>query len=184
MEFTRVRKEQWPEVKALYLEAFPKAERKPFAVVKHTVKKGKAQLWTAADAGILLGYVMVIPCRDMVMVDYLAVSGKIRGRGAGSLILGEIDKTFPGKRIVLLIERLDEQAENRKQRIARKRFYEKNGYASAGLFTTGAGGDMEVMAKGGAVSAEDYMALQRYALGRLMFRLSRIKLMTPPPVQG
>ena len=125
MEFTQVRKAQWPAVKSLYLEAFPKMERKPFTALKHSVNCGKAQLWTAADAETLMGFVIVIPYRDMVMVDHLAVSGKIRGRGTGSLILEEVGKAFADRRIVLLIERLDEQAENREQRISRKRFYEK-----------------------------------------------------------
>ena len=35
---------------------------------------------------------------------------------------------------------------------------------------------MEVLNYGGTVSQEEYMDLQRYALGKLFFRLSRIQL--------
>ena len=39
MEFTYADKNQWPEIKKIYLEAFPKAERKPYLSLRHSVKK-------------------------------------------------------------------------------------------------------------------------------------------------
>ena len=49
MEFTYADKNQWPEIKKIYLEAFPKAERKPYLSLRHSVKKGKALLMTASE---------------------------------------------------------------------------------------------------------------------------------------
>lgn len=176
MEISHVQKNQWGAIRDIYLEAFPKAERKPFPTVKHSVKTGKAQLLTAVEDGVLLGFVMLIPCRDMVMVDYLAVSGKVRSRGTGSRIMREVYSRFPGRRIVLLIERPEEGAENREQRISRRNFYLKNGFSPSGIFIKGYSGGMEVLSFGGTVSPREYMELQRYALGSLMFRLSKITL--------
>ncbi len=110
------------------------------------------------------------------MVDYLAVSSKIRGRGTGSKIMQEVCRHFPDKKIVLLIERLDDTAENKDQRIARRKFYFKNGFASSNIYVTGRSGNMEILNFGGAVSKQEYMDLQQYALGKLMFRLSGIRL--------
>ena len=115
----------------------------------------------------------------MVMVDYLAVSGKIRSKGTGSFIMQEICRYFSDKKVVLLIERLDEGAENQEQRIARRRFYLKNGFTSADIFVEGAGGDMEILNFGGKVSPEDYMRLQKYALGRFLFSLSGMRIVEP-----
>lgn len=56
---------------------------------------------------------------------------------------------------MLLIERVDDMAENCQQRTARRRFYLKNGFTSSGIFITGAGGDMEVLNYGGTVSQEE-----------------------------
>lgn len=172
MELTTAQPCPWAELKEIYLDAFPKRERKPYFLLRRSVKQGMTQLIAAADGGALLGFAAVIPYRDMVMVDYLAVSSRIRSNGTGSRILQEICGRFAGRKIVLLIERLDDGAENREQRIARKRFYLKNGFASSGLFVTGVSGDMEVLTYGGAVSPEAYWDLQKYALGSLMFRLS------------
>lgn len=118
MKLTQINAEQWKQVKEIYMEAFPKAERKPFFVLRHSVKSKKAQILTATEDGTLMGFVMVIPYGGMVMVDYLAVSSKIRSRGTGSQIMQQVCEHFADKRIVLLIERLDDNAENAQQRSA------------------------------------------------------------------
>lgn len=41
MNITPILDHQWIDVKAIYLEAFPKSERKPFFTVRHSVKKEK-----------------------------------------------------------------------------------------------------------------------------------------------
>ena len=166
----------WKEIKEIYFEAFPKSERKPFFAIRHSVKKGKAQLLTAMENGILQGFVMMIPYRDMIMVDYLAVSGKIRSQGTSSKILQEVCKRFSDKKVVLLIERLDDRAENKEQRIARRKFYFKNGFTSSDIYITGHSGNMEILNFGGMVSLQEYMDLQQYALGKLMFWMSGIRL--------
>jgi GNAT superfamily N-acetyltransferase len=175
MNISNVKNNQWKEIREIYFEAFPKAERKPFFTIKRSVKKGRAQLLTAANGDILQGFVMVIPYGAMAMVDYLAVSGKDRSRGTGSKIIQEVCKRFSDKKIVLLIERTDENAENKEQRIARRKFYLKNGFTSSDIYITGKSGNMELLNYGSAVSLQEYMNLQRYTLGRLMFWLSGIK---------
>lgn len=176
MEFTYAKESQWAQIKEIYLEAFPKRERKPYFVLRHSVKKKKAVVMTASDGNQLLGFTVLIPYQDMVMVDYLAVSSKIRSKGTGSYIMENVCKHFADKKIVLLIERPDDAADNREQRITRRRFYLKNGFRSSNIFITGASGDMEIMNYGGMVSREDYIRLQKYALGNLFFRLSKIRI--------
>lgn len=176
MKFTLAENQQWPEIKEIYLEAFPKRERKPYITLRRSVKKGKAVLMTATEENQLLGFVVLIPYEDMVMVDYLAVSSKIRSKGTGSYIMQNVCEKYAGKKIVLLIECLDDKAENREQRIARRKFYLKNDFTSSGIFIEGASGQMEIMNYGGRVSGEDYLRLQKHALGTLFFKLSKIKV--------
>ena len=175
MDILNMEQKPWNEIREVYMEAFPKAERKPFFAVRRSVNKGKALLLTAMENEILQGFVMAIPYKNMVMVDYLAVSSKIRSRGTGSKILQEICRRFPDQKIVLLIERLDDTAENKDQRIARRKFYFKNGFTSSNIYITGRSGNMEVLNFGGTVSVQEYMGLQQYALGMPMFRLAVIR---------
>ncbi len=176
MKLLQVQKEQWDAVKEIYLEAFPKRERKPFFSLRRSVKRGKVQLLTAAEGDQILGFTAVIPYENMVMVDYLAVSGKIRSRGTGSYILQEVCRRYADKKIVLLIEKEDAQAENAQQRIARRRFYLKNGFTSSDIFIDGKSGAMEVLNFGECVTPQEYLSLQKYALGTLFFRLSGIRI--------
>ena len=69
MNITSILDHQWDDVRSFYLEAFPKAERKPFFTVRRSVKKGKAKIYTASENNTLLGFVMVIPYKNLVMVE-------------------------------------------------------------------------------------------------------------------
>ena len=172
MLLTKITPNQFKQVKKIYMEAFPKRERKPF----FTLKSKKVQIYTATQNNQVLGFTAVIPLGKMVMVDYLAVSSKIRSKGTGGFIMNELCKIYKDKKIILLIEKLDNQAENKEQRIARRRFYIKNGFTSSGLFVSGVSGIMEIMNYGGQVYADEYLHLQEYALGSWMFKLSKMKL--------
>ena len=74
MEILNANQKPWKEIKEIYMEAFPKQERKPFFTVRRSVNRGKALLLTAMENEVLQGFVMAIPYKNMVMVDYLAVS--------------------------------------------------------------------------------------------------------------
>lgn len=41
MEILSANQKQWKEIKQIYFEAFPKSERKPFFIIKSSVKKEK-----------------------------------------------------------------------------------------------------------------------------------------------
>ena len=52
---------------------------------------------------------------------------------------------------------------------SRRKFYLKNGFTSSNLYIAGHSGNMEIMNYGGIVSREEYMKLQKYALGASCF---------------
>lgn len=178
MELTKVSKSEWKDIKDIYVEAFPKQERKPFYMLKNSVRKGKSQIFVAKQNNLFLGFIAITPYNDIVMVDYLAVSSKIRSSGTASKILQKIFDYYQNRKIILLIERLDENANNSHQRIARKRFYLKNGFISSGISINGLSGNMEILCWGGNISADEYITVHSYSLGRLLFTLSRIKVVS------
>lgn len=75
-----------------------------------------------------------------------------------------------------MIERLDEQAENKEQRIARKKFYLKNGFSSTSLFVNGISRNMEILSYQKPILKEEYLSIQKYTLGSLLFKLSKMKV--------
>ena len=78
MEFICAEEKQWKEIKTIYMEAFPKRERKPYFALRHSVKTKKAVVMAATEGEQVLGFIVLIPYKDMVMADYLAVSSKVR----------------------------------------------------------------------------------------------------------
>lgn len=183
MEIKRICQSQWNDVKNIYMEAFPKSERKPFFFLKCAVQKGKSEIWVASQSDVVAGFIVLIPYYDMVLVEYLAVSNQIRSKGSGSKILGEICRQYDDKRILLLIEKIDDTANNLEQRIARKRFYLKNGFESSGVLMQGVSGDMEILCHGGSISGDEFIAVQTYALGRILFGLSKTKVIAETDIK-
>ena len=176
MEIKKIQDAQWDQVKAIYMEAFPKAERKPIFLLRRAARKGKSDLYLALDRETVAGFIAVIPYRDMVMVEYLAVSNQIRSKGTGSKLLAEVCRRYAKHRILLMIEQIDENADNAEQRIARKRFYLKNGFEPSDFVALGVSGPMEVLCFGGQISGDEFVELQKHTLGPLLFRLSRTKV--------
>lgn len=154
----------------------PKAGKETVFYPAPFCEKEKSSCYGSNGKEQLLGFTVLIPYKDMVMVDYLAVSSKIRSKGTGSYILQNVCREYADKKIVLLIKCLDNAAENRDQRAARRKFYLKNGFTSSDIFIEGASGKMEILNYGGKVSQEDYISLQKHALGTIFFKLSGIKI--------
>lgn len=168
---------QWPEVKNIYNEAFPASERKPFFTVKRVAQKGKTEVFTAVEEGQVIGFVILAIQQDLILIDYLAVSNKVRSRGTGGFLIQSIGEHYPDHRIVLLIEKPELSAENAEQRLARKRFYHKHGFEEAGFDIKIGQGLMEVLCLNGKVLPEEYLALQKYTLGNIMFKLAKVEVL-------
>ena len=81
-----------------------------------------------------------------------------------------------GKRIVLNIEKLDEQERNFEQRIKRKAFYEKNGFSSSGYFVKEPGEKLEMLIFGGSISKEEIEAMYKNFFGSIIGFLLRPKI--------
>lgn len=175
MEIKKITINDLDTLKAIYLEAFPSNERKPFFNLKKAIKNGKAIAYGAKENDELCGFIITYTFKNLVLVDYLAVSSKIRSKGTGSLLIQDVIKNYQDKIIVLLIEKIDENATNYKMRISRKKFYLKNGFTSTNLFINSKGGNMEIMNYGGMVDSSDFMNLMEHALGKLYFRLSKME---------
>lgn len=163
--------------------SFSKSGKEAVFFLKRAVRKGKSKIWVASESDVVAGFIVLIPYHDMILVEYLAVSNQIRSKGTGSKILGEICRQYDDKRILLLIEKIDETANNLEQRVARKRFYLKNGFESSGVLMQGVSGDMEILCHGGSISGDEFIAVQTYALGKILFGLSKTKVITETDIK-
>lgn len=176
MVIENLKKEDIKELKKIYLEAFPKSERKPFFSIKGAINEGRSRVFVAKEENKLIGFIITIPYKNLVLVDYLAVSNKVRSKGTGSMLMKKIIEYYDEKIIVLEIEKLNKDSDNCEQRISRKNFYLKNGFKNTHFNINGVSGEMEVLSYQDDVKEEEFLNLMKYALGPLFYKFSKLEV--------
>lgn len=173
MQLVQANKEQLKQIKALYKSAFPREERPPFWVLTRNARKGRVEILAIEEDGFG-GLVITAQHKDLVLLQFFAVSPEKRGAGIGSKSLSVIRERYPDKRFFLEIETLKEDADNYEERVRRKRFYLRNGMHETSMVVLLFGVELEILTDGSEVSYEEYQELYRQILGKR--GLSKIKL--------
>ena len=136
----------WAQVYALYRKAFPREERKPFSIIVNMHCKGKTDVWLLRKDGRFAGFATTINAENLILLDYLAVSEKMRGSGVGSAALHQLRTSYAGKGLFVEIESTCEKnAENPEERARRKQFYIGNGMQPMNVFARVFGVEMELL---------------------------------------
>lgn len=152
---------QWIRIYRLYHAAFPASEKKPFSMIVSMHKKGKSNVWYCEKDGKFAGLVITINGADKILIDYLAVNGKRRSQGIGSVILQEMRQRYAGKGVFLEIEMVDAAADNFEERKHRKQFYLANGMTEMNVFVELFGVDMELLGYDCSLTFEEYREFYR-----------------------
>lgn len=154
-------------LKGLYVNAFPRAERVPFFMLRRRALRENADFYGIYNDEEFVGLTYTVKYMDIIYVFYLAFEPESRGKGFGSAALEEIKSRFDGYRIILNIEKPDANSSNNEERIRRRSFYEKNGFKRAGFTTIEKGVEFEMLRFGDKVARCEFDALLRDFLGRI-----------------
>jgi len=163
----------------LYKKAFPEAQRIPTWILRYKLRNGKVGFNIIYAHDTWIGLIYITEYKDIVFVQFLAISESYRSGGYGSKVMDSMKDTHSGKRIVLNIEELDKQATNYQQRLKRKAFYEKNGFSSSGYLVKEPGEQLEMLILGGSISKEEIEAMYKNLFGSILgffFRPKVIKI--------
>lgn len=163
----------------LYEDAFTEVQRVPSWILRYKLRKGKAGFNVVYAHDTWIGFIYSTEYEDIVFVQFFAISESCRSGGYGSKTMDSMRDMHSGKRIVLNIEEVDEQAENYQQRIKRKAFYEKNGFSSSGYIVKEPAERLEMMILGGSISKEEIEAMYKNLFGYILgflFRPEVIKI--------
>ena len=147
---------QWAKIYCLYQKAFPKAEKKPFSMIRNMYRRGRSDVWYFSRNGAFAGLIITINGQNQVLLDYLAVEEHSRGTGIGTEILKLMQTQYPDRGVFLEIESVYEESDNKAQRLRRKHFYEKCGMESMNVFVWLFGVKMELMSFGCKMTFEEY----------------------------
>ena len=146
--------ERLAKIQALYQEAFPASERKPFKLMIKKREEGVMELQALEnEQNEFCGLAITILYQDMVLLDYFAIAPKMRGKGTGT------------EGFFLEIERTDVEAENLLQRQKRKNFYLRNGLTETAMYVRLFGVEMEVLSDSCKVNFEEYKRLYADTFG-------------------
>lgn len=147
---------QWARLYRLYRGTFPRAERKPFAVIRKMQRRGKTDIWYCTRGGSFVGFAITINGPEHILVDYLAVAPSQRGGGVGSAALGALRRQYADKQLFLEIESVWEDVPDREARLRRKQFYLRNGFVPMNVMIWLFGVKMELLGTGSKLSYEQY----------------------------
>ena len=148
----------WLRLFRLYREAFPAAERKPFAVIVRMYRQGKSDIWCLERGGQFVGLAITINGGDLILLDYFAVVKRCRGLGIGSAAMGELQRVYAGKGFFVEIESTRESCPDLAQRQKRKRFYDGAGLTDLGVQANVFGVRMELLGSRCSLDFEGYRA--------------------------
>lgn len=128
--------EDYGKVKTLMKEAFPNFGQAPMGLLCWRAKRKDASFTAYYDNGELCGVTHTVEDEKAVFVSYLAVAKDLRSKGYGSEIIGTLKRKFASKTIYLTAEAPEPKSKNYSQRVARLKFYEKNGIKYTGYYNT------------------------------------------------
>lgn len=158
---------QFANLERLYLKTFPESERKPFSLMLQKSREGIMELLAIEEeTGAFLGLAITILYKDLVLLDYFAVSPTMQGQNIGSRALRLLQERYTGKRFFLEIEDPREHAPNQEERIRRKAFYLRNNMTVMPYYVKLFGVPMQIMTNGTEISYEEYHEIYRESFSR------------------
>ena len=150
-------------IEDIYVEAFPKCERKPFSVILAHNEAGAGSLLKITLDSKICGFFFTFFHGDLAMVDYFAIHKDYRNRGFGELAIKLLAEEYKGKRIFLEIE------DPSSSEIAARRleFYRRCGFSRVGTYVNLFSVDMELLTLGEfPVDFDTYFDLYVSMLGK------------------
>ncbi|MDY6018273.1 MAG: GNAT family N-acetyltransferase [Anaerococcus sp.] len=144
------------EIKNLYLQAFPKIERRPLGQIKDLLEKKKCQILSILYQGDFAGFFILLKHKNARLIDYFAIKKDLRGKSIGSKALKKLDDGNP---LLIEIEPIDQKSANNHQRIKRKSFYQSLGFESKDVLVDWYDTTFELMSLNDSKSYESYFNL-------------------------
>ncbi len=163
------------KIKEIYTSSFLKKDRMPFWLMLIMAKMRNTEFISFYDKDTLCGFVYMATVQNLTFVMFLAVDENIRSKGYGSRILDKIQSMHPDSKIIISIERCDEDAKDIEQRLRRKKFYINNGYIETGYLVELAKKKQEIIIKNGEFDEDEFsLFFKKYSNGTMKPKLWRI----------
>lgn len=163
------------KVKEIYKSSFRKEDRMPFMLMLLMASLKSTHFISFHDGDTLCGFVYMAAIKRITFVMFFAVDESIRSKGYGSRILDKIQSLHPDNKIIITIERCDEDAEDIEERLRRKKFYANNGYMQAEYMVKLGNQKQEILIKNGEFNKREFtLFFLRYSNFTIMPKVWKI----------
>ncbi len=148
------------EINDLYIEAFPKAERKPMDQIIKVCQNGYGRIIPILMDDEFVGMFITLDSDgdNTLLIDYFAIKSEYRGLSLGSKAI-ELLNEMENKTIIIEIEPCVNEASNLLQRQKRKKFYENLGFRQTDINISWFGVDLELMSLNKTINFNHYIDL-------------------------
>ena len=148
------------EINDLYIEAFPKAERKPMDQIIKVCQNGYGRIIPILMDDEFVGMFITLDSDgdNTLLIDYFAIKSDYRGLSLGSKAI-ELLNEMENKTIIIEIEPCVNEASNLLQRQKRKKFYENLGFRQTDINISWFGVDLELMSLNKTINFNHYIDL-------------------------
>lgn len=158
--------EQFKQIEALYMLAFPENERKSFSMMQDLMADGSVEMVIFSTSAFpFVGFAISAIHEQTVLVDYLAIHSDYRGMGFGSMALQWLLSHYRAFKVCLEIESTKVDSENKRERQLRKDFYLKNALELLTFEATVFGVRFELLANDRSLVADEYVAVYHNVYG-------------------
>lgn len=154
IELTSSASPYYDEAVELYLTAFPESQRVPILVLQELVDCEVGQALVFLDGDIFVGAAFAVFDEETYYLMFFAIDSRHRSKGYGHTALNELDRHMPDRRILLEMEHIDPAAPNNAQRIARERFYLRNGFNYTDFASEEDGELFDVLVRGQSITQD------------------------------
>lgn len=162
-------------VKEIYNSSFHKEDRMPFILMIIMAYLKSTRFISFHDEDTVCGFVYMATIKKITFVMFLAVDENLRSKGYGSHILDKIQSLYPDNKIIITIERCDEDTENMEERLKRKKFYTNNGYIPTGYIVKLGKQKQEIILKNGEFDKREFtLFFLRYSNFTMMPKVWKI----------
>ena len=156
----------WFKIYLLYKKAFPSYERKPFALIYNTNKKGHTDAWMMIKENNFLGLAITMNDLDLVLLDYFAIEANHRNKGLGTKALQLLNHHYQNQRLFIEIESTYVECDNLEDRLKRKNFYLRNGMKELNIHANVFGTEMELLSFQTNITFQDYYNTYLHIYGK------------------
>lgn len=161
LQFIPVDSTTRPPVEALYLRAFPADERIPFDILLRRAQFNDVQCLDIRDEKQHIGMLFLMRHKDLILILYFAIEDGLRSQGFGSAVLQKVIKEHVGCRLFVDIEALDKAVPDYENRVRRRNFYLRHGFASTNRGYSYKSITYEILSYGGNVTRDECRSLIR-----------------------